>query len=490
MTRSEFQVQYAQGPDALYGLFQQMEQTIAAMSVTVQTLEQTVANLTARIHELEGQLKKDSHNSSKPPSSDGYKRKPVSLRTPSGKKPGGQAGHPGATLCLSDSPNPVIPHAPETCSFCGTSLSGVPASGHERHQVYDLPPLSLQVTEHQAETKRCPHCQTQTAAAFPEGVTQTVQYGPDIKALLVYLHTFQLLPYERIGNLVSDLFGACPSEGTLFTSLGTAFEALAPVEAAIQDAVTRARVAGFDETGCRIMGKLHWLHTATTGTLTFYGHHEKRGREAMDALSVLPGFTGTAMHDAFSSYFGYTGCDHALCNAHLLRELIFVKGLPEQPWSAGMLDLLIEIKHAVDAARNQGQGQLTPESRNDFTVRYDRLVQEGLACSPKAVPTGKRGRTKQTPAYNLLVRLKTHKVPVLRFMDRFDIPFDNNQSERDLRMMKVKQKVSGCFRSQVGASFFCRIRGYIATLRKQGVSLLPALQSVFTGNPVMPILSG
>ncbi len=476
MTREEFQVLYDQGPDAMYALFQQMEQTITALS--------------ARVQVLEDQLKKDSHNSSKPPSSDGYQKKPVSLRKLSGKKPGGQPGHPGTTLCLSDDPNTTLRHAPPTCSFCAASLAHAPVEGYERRQVYDLPPLALQVTEHRALYKRCPDCHKETRAAFPEGVTESVQYGPKVKGLAAYLHTYQMLPDERLCEMLSDLFGAAPSEGTLHNWLDSAFETLAPVETAIQDALSASAVVGFDETGERIVGKLHWLHTASTKRLTAYFPHEKRGTKALDEVGILPRFHGVAVHDAFSPYFGYTGCEHALCNAHLLRDLLFVKSQPRQSWSCGVLNLLCEIKEAVDDAKAGGLSHLAPEVRDAFRLCYDRRVRDGLLDNSRAEPTGKRGRVKQSVAYNLALRLKTHKDEVLRFMDRFDVPFDNNQSERDLRMMKVKQKVSGGFRSQQGARIFCRLRGYIATLRKQGLNTLTALQSVFEGQPHMPEFSG
>jgi transposase len=311
-----------------------------------------------------------------------------------------------------------------------------------------------------------------------------------MRGLLVYLNTQHHLPYKRLCDLVFDLFGACPCEGTLFTSLSTAYDALAPVEAGIKEAIRRSPVVGFDETGCRIENKLHWLHTATTNRLTVYLSHEKRGRKAMEAFCVLPGFQGVAVHDAFSPYFGYNHCEHALCNAHLLRELLFVQGQPLQPWSSGMIHLLLEIKQAVDAAREEGRTQLSTEIREAFRRRYDRLLTDGMGRNLPNERTGTRGQARQSTAYNLLKRLQKHKDSVLRFMDRFDVPFDNNFSERALRMMKVKQKVSGSFRSQLGADFFCRIRGYIATLRLQQQPLLPALQSLFLQQPIMPLLTG
>jgi transposase len=480
MTREEFQTVYDQGPDATFALFQEMQQTLAALS--------------SRLNELEARLSKDSHNSGKPPSSDGLGRPaPRSLRQKSGRRPGGQPGHPGTTLCLAEQPDEVVTHGPPTCAGCGACLEGVAPAGGERRQVHDLPPLSLRVTEHRALRKACPFCHTLTTAPFPAEVTKPVQYGPGVRALCVYLQQYQLLPFARTQELLADLLGCPLSEGTLFNSLAACHERLSPVEAAIKEAVGQAPVGHFDETGVRIQKGLHWLHTAGTASLTFLAPHAKRGKEAMDALGVLPAFSGTAVHDAFASYFGYE-CSHALCNAHLLRDLVFiteqgqVKGQTPQPWAEKMSALLLLIKVAVETAHAQGQSHLSSAALTAFEAQYQALVAEGLATNPARAPSGRRGRTKQTPARNLLERLDTQREAILAFMSHFAVPFDNNQAERDLRMAKVRQKVSGCFRSAEGVAMFCRIRGYIATLRKQGLPILTALQSVFAGQTIMPNL--
>lgn len=479
MTREEFQSVYDQGPDATFALFQTMQQALALLS--------------ARLTGLEARLSQDSHNSSKPPASDGLKRVPRSLRPKSGKKSGGQPGHPGATLCLVDRPDVTIPYSPTTCAGCGVCLTGVAPTGDERRQVFDLPPLSLQVVEHRALHVVCPACRSLTAAPFPAEVTQSVQYGSRVKALCVYLQQYQLLPFERTQEMMADLLGCSVSEGTLFNSLVACHERLAPVEAMIREAVQEASVGHFDETGVRLQKTLHWLHTAGTASLTFLAPHAKRGKEAMDAIGVLPAFSGTAVHDAFPSYFGYE-CSHALCNAHLLRDLIFVQeqgqvaGQTPQPWAEKMSVLLLSIKAAVEAAQAAGESHLCSSALCGFEAQYQALVAEGLTTNPVRAPSGRRGRTKQTPSRNLLVRLDTQREAVLAFMSHFAVPFDNNQAERDLRMAKVRQKVSGCFRSAEGAAMFCRIRGYIATLRKQGLPILTALQSVFAGYPIMPRL--
>lgn len=477
MTRDEFQAIYQRGPDATFAL--------------IESLLQRLDILTTRIQELESRLKKDSHNSSKPPASDGLAKKTKSLRHRTGNPPGGQPGHPGATLCLVDIPDQVVQHHPQTCSSCGACLEGAPVLSKLRRQVHDLPPLALQVTEHQALCQLCPACQTKNQAAFPEEVAQPVQYGPCIKALCVYLQQYQLLPFERTHELLSDLLGGSLCAGTLARLLGVCHERLAGVESAIKQALVEASVVHFDETGLRIAQRTHWLHSASTTELTFYAHHEKRGKAATDAIGILPSFTGTSVHDAWTSYFGYSGCKHALCNAHLLRELTFIHEQMHQPWAAQMIELLLAMKQAVEAAKSAGDSCLSEAALADLLGRYQALLRDALAANAASEPPPKqcrRGRPRQSAAKNLLDRLRRYQWAVLAFLFDFAVPFDNNLAERDLRMSKVRQKISGCFRSAQGASQFCRIRGYISTLRKQGIHVLTALRSVFEGKPVMPAL--
>jgi len=462
---------------------------VEQLLATQATLEQQVTGLTARVTELEARLNKDSHNSHQPPSSDGPAKRPRrrSLRQRSGKKSGGQAGHPGVTRTLVDDPDVVLPHVPTACAECGASLESVPEAGRERRQIIDIPKPRPEVTEHQAVQKACPMCQTVTAGEFPPEVAQPVQYGPRTKAAAVYLQTYQLLPYERTVEALGDLFGVYPSEGTLTSAQGLAYTRLAPVEQAIQDALRRADVAHVDETGIRVAGRTEWVHVMSTALLTFYAHHAKRGREAFVVIGLLIGFCGRRVHDAWAPYLNLSGL-YALCNAHLLRELIGLHEETGQPWMHKLIKLLLGMKAAVAEARAAGQTALTPKQCAGYNAAYTRFLNEGLQANPPSPPTGKRGRPKQTPARNLLDRLGTHRQAILAFMHDFAVPFDNNQAERDLRMLKVKQKVSGCFRSPEGAAYFCRIRGYISTLRKHGYSILDGLTSVFAGQPYMPRL--
>ncbi len=482
LSRERILAIFEAGPEAVVALVEKLLATQA-------NLMQQVGALTAHVRALEAQLNKDSHNSHKPPSSDGPAKRPRprSMRKRSGKKSGGQAGHPGVTRCLVDDPDTVVPHEPLVCAGCGASLAAVPVVGQERRQMIEIPAPRPVVTEHQAVQKACPVCQTVTAGEFPAEVTQPVEYGPRTKAVAVYLQSYQLLSYERTVEALRDLFGVSPSEGTLASAQQTAYTELAPVEHAIGNALRQADIAHVDETGIQVGGHPEWVHVMSTTTLTFYAHHVKRGRTAFEAIGLLIGFTGRRVHDAWAPYLSLAGW-YALCNAHLLRELIALFEETGQPWAQQLIKLLLSMKAAVADTRAAGQRALTPRRRAGYEAAYTRFITEGLRANPPPPPTGKSGRPKQTPAKNLLDRLVTHRAAVLAFLHDFRVPFDNNQAERDLRMLKVKHKVSGCFRSPEGADYFCRIRGYISTLRKQDYSILDGLTSVFAGQPYMPRL--
>lgn len=456
--------------------------------VLIAALQAQVAELQARVQALEDRLATDSHNSSKPPSSDGpgVKPHPKSLRAHAGRKPGGQPGHVGATLRQVDQPDAITVHAPATCQACGRSLEGVPSLRRERRQVVDLPPVTARVVEHQAETKRCPGCGAETSGQFPEGVEAPAQYGPGVATLAVYLNQAQLLPLERTGEVLAEVFGCPLSEGTLERAVGACHARLAETEAAIKRGVAGAKVAHFDETGLNVCGKSAWLHVASTPSLTFYAAHQKRGREALDAIGVVPQFRGRAVHDGLASYWQYEQCAHALCNAHHLRELTFVEEQLGQSWARDLKDVLLESKRAVDEARGQGLEALSAETKWQLERRYDAVLEAGGKANPPPEPTGKRGRPKRGKAGSLVDRLREHKGATLAFLHDFAIPFDNNQAERDIRMTKVRQKISGCFRTTTGADRFCRIRGYISTLRKQGMPVLAALGGALLGNPPLP----
>ncbi len=477
LSEAEIRSIYRQGEDAVVNLIQAMNQNLHL--------------LTQRIQVLEDRLAKNSRNSGKPPSSDGLnKPAPKSLRKRHGKKSGGQPGHPGTTLQAVSHPNKVEVYKVKRCQHCQTPLEEIVVEAIEKRQVFDLPPIQIEVTEHQVEIKRCPHCGQVTRADFPKGITQPVQYGPQIKAQMVYLNQYQMIPLERVSETLSEFYGQSVAEGTIVEACQEVAQKVHSVNTAIKTHLTeKEAVVHFDETGAQIAGKLNWLHSASTQDLTSYAVHAKRGQSAMDAIGILPNLHGRAIHDGWKSYFAYL-CAHALCNGHHLRELKFLQERYPQEWENGLADLLLEIKKAVETAKLTQTSSLTLVQIKAFEERYDTLLLQGFQANPTPEPgeeqPKKRGRPKQSPPLNLLDRFREHKPAVLAFMYDFKVPFDNNQAERDIRMMKVKQKISGCFRSTQGAEAFCQVRGYLSTARKNGQKVLKALHLVFAGKPYCP----
>lgn len=482
-----------QGAEAVVALVVRLVSELVAqvetLSARVAAVEGESATLRTENATLRARLGTNSRNSGKPPSSDGpsVKPHPKSQRVPRGRPSGGQPGHVGQTLRLVAEPDAVQTHAPAHCAGCGQSLAGVPVLRQERRQVVDIPPIKAWVIEHQAQTKCCPDCGTQTSGTFPPAVAAPVQYGPGVATLAVYLTQEQLLPLARTRAVLSEVFGCPLAQGTVERAVADCHARLALTEAAIKQGVTAAAVAHFDETGVHISGRTCWLHVASTPRLTFYAVHQRRGRVALDAIDVLPQFQGRAMHDGWTSYWPYTQCAHALCNAHHLRELTFVEEQLGQRWAKDVKGLLGEIKQAVDDARAHGLARLPPEVQTEFARRYDAVLEEGAQANPPPLPTGQRGRPKRGKAGNLVDRLRDHKDATLAFMADFAVPFDNNQAERDIRMTKVREKISGCFRTPTGAERFCRIRGYISTLRKQGLPIFSALTQAIVGDPPRPL---
>lgn len=456
---------------------------------TLEEARQIIATLLVRIEHLESRLAKDSRNSSKPPSSDGYnKPKPKSRRTKSSRPSGGQPGHKGTTLKAVEHPDETEVLKLQFCPRCGHSLVNQVVTGHVHRQVFDVPqqPM-LQVKEYSAQIKDCPCCKAAVKAEFPSGVTQSVQYGPCLKASVVYLSHYQLLPYQRLQALLQDLFNASISQGTIDTILHRCHEGLERHEEAIKAQLTRSTVVHFDETGMRMDKALHWMHVSSNETLTYYHFDKKRGTVAMDAMGILPEFKGHAVHDHWKPYYQYD-CAHVLCNAHHLRELIHAHEQYGQNWAPKLIDCLLEAKSEVDAAIGRGKPSLPGDRVEYYQRRYSRVLREGRDALPTLeVPKiERRGRKKQHPAKNLHDRLVKHKAEVLAYVYDFSIPFDNNLAERDLRMAKVKQKISGCFRSLKGAQVFARVRGYVSTSRKHSLNVFDAIMMAVKGQPFMP----
>jgi transposase len=454
------------------------ESIIAALQEQNVALSALAAALQARVAELERQLGLNSGNSGKPPSSDGLKKKPArvsSLRGRSGKKTGGQKGHPGKTLRRTDTPDATIDHFPEICTGCGGALTEATATGHTARQVFDLPePQPLIVTEHRAHACRCGKCGAETRAAFPEEVTAPVQYGARLAAVVVYLLHYQLLPEKRLAALMADLFGVHLVTATIAgmsRSRAARFQGFA---FAVRDHVAAAPVKHMDETGFRIGGKTQWLHIASTIWLTFYRVSPKRG-------SLMENVLGIVVHDHWKPYYTLKGVLHALCNAHHPRELQALVEIEKEDWARKMQRLSRRACHPANLAREQGV-TLSPGFIALIERCYDAVVTEGLAfheAQPALISTARkrRGRVPRRTGHNLLLRLRVRKVDVLRFLSDPTVPFTNNLAERDGRMMKLRQKISGGFRSVDGAADFAVLRSLLSTARKQGWDILHALAS-------------
>jgi transposase len=471
----------------------ELKEALVRKDQRIEELEGLLMRALLRFDELERRLSKDSHNSSKPPSSDGlkHKQKPHPKKS---KPSGGQPGHQGRALQQVEQPDEVVTHRAERCERCQHELGAIAGQLRERRQIHELPELRLRVIEHCVEAIGCPTCQHVTVARFPVGVDAPAQYGPQMQALAVYLSQFQLVPMGRIQELYVDLLGCPLSEGTLANWLVEAARTLEPTMLHLKEILGWSRVMHVDETGARIKGLLHWFHVTATPWLTFYAWHRKRGQEAMNTIGILPDYKGRLLHDRWISYDGYA-CEHSLCGAHLLRDCLWVAEHDKQPWAQRMHELLVHMLQVTDQWRESGAKAVPQTQRDELVLQYFEILTQGYAAQHSPFPTStappsetscspkKQGRPKQSDAKNLLDALLKRAEQVLAFLDDLSVPFTNNQAERDLRMLKVQQKISGTFRSEKGATAFCAIRSYLSTMRKQGRSMLAAMAAVFEGSP-------
>ncbi len=502
--------------DARAQLIRQPAPVIAQLSKELQSIKRTLAHksdqllqerqlnhqLRRRLHELErsidsgtSHIERDSHNSNLPPSLDPPWKKikrTRSLRRKSGLHVGGQFGHSGATLRQVPQPDDIISHSVDVCRDCGASLDQSHPQSIIRRQVFDIADGRVKVTEHKAESKLCPVCGTITKAAFPAAVRAPVQYGQGVLSRSVYLHLYQLLPVARTAETMTDLFGCHLSAATVQRAARLSAGKLIHTELRLKAGLRDSSIIGADETGLRVAGLGAYIHVARTEQLTHYAYDQRRGKAAMDEIGILPQFRGTLVRDGFSSYMWYGQCRHSLCNAHLLRDLVFVEEVsPEQKvWTEPLSKLLLKMKKKVALAKTQPETELSQRNQTDFLRRYDRLVRRADRLNPpppKGATAGGAPQNKslQKPTPGALIkRLQRRRDEVLRFLTDTGVPFDNNGSERDLRMVKLQQKISGCFRTPDGARSFCRVRSYLSTSRKQGHSLLHSLERAFNGKPL------
>ena len=460
-----------------------LEAILDQQQIQIDQQQVQIEQMQSQISELTGQLSKNSSNSSKPPSSDGLKRKPKSLREKSSKKPGGQQGRDGKGLSQVSTPDEIETHTPTSCSKCGTRLNEVDGICAERRQVFDIPEPKICVTEHQVEEKTCPCCGEVTRAHFPESIKGPVQYGDRTRALIAYFSHQHFIPVERLCEIFEDIFCMPISSGTCANVDKLLFKQLESFEESLKTHLLAARVLHFDETGMRCEKKLHWVHVAASQVATLYIIHPKRGREAMEAGGILPKFEGVGVHDHWFPYFSFKQLKHSLCNTHHLRELTFIYEQKNEKWAKRMYDLLIATNKEVE--KHVLQEELPGEILLQIEQDYQNILQEGFTyhLSLPPLPQFKRGKQKQREGKNLLDRLKEKRDCVLRFAYDFSVPFTNNQAEQDIRMVKLKQKISGCFRKLHGGRVFCRIRSYISTARKQGWNIWEALADAIRGSP-------
>ena len=461
--------------------------TVDSLHATINAQTQLIAQLNQTIQKLKEQLNKNSKNSSKPPSSDGFKKPtPKSLRKPSGKKAGGQKGHPGTHLAVITAPDEIVKHMPSTCEGCQyyQMCKGTACIAEKRHIIDAV--VTVNVTEHQVlEIPICMMHGGTHKGEFPSDIKASVQYGENLQALSVALNTVGTVSIKRTHEILSGVFNIPIATGTVSNMVKRCADSLSNTVNAIKQKMTESALGHFDETGTRVNKKLWWVHNASNRDYTYLDISPKRGTAGMEQCGVLTEFKGIAMHDCWASYWNYPDITHAVCCAHLLRELTgIVENHPEQKWASAFKDLLLEMKKVKDKAVKKGKASLSYYHYHKFDKRYDELIKQARSENPLPETTEKkRGRKKKGKILALVERLANYKASVCLFIKNFMVPFDNNQAERDIRMIKVKTKVSGCFRTEEGARDYLKIMSYIGTAHKRGYNAYEAIKNAISGNP-------
>jgi transposase len=492
MTEESIIKSYNEGINAVISLVKDLncnfEDQMRSLTSEINALKITNLEFSARIAELEARLNKNSNNSSKPPSTDGYKKKIKNNRIKNGRRSGGQEGHQGHTLLKVENPDIKIDARIGDHCDCGESLSEVDDKIRTR-QEFELPKIKPIVTEYITHEKVCPRCGKVHKSEFPVDISQPTQYGVNMKAQMIYLTDYQLIPLKRAVEMIEAMSGQSVSQGTLVTTSEKLYQTLEnPVEA-IKQQIIESKVVHFDETGMRSEGKTKWLHVASTETLTYYEMHQKRGTEATAEIGILPEFKGTAIHDHWAPYYTFKDCTHGECNSHNMRYLQDIYENYGHEWSQNMASFLIELKDQVEALKTEGMTGMEATQTEVWMKRYTSIIEEGIKEDDEKSPkvfSKKTGKPQRSKALNLLLKLQEYDIETLAFMYDFDVPFDNNLAERDLRMQKLRQKISGCFRGSEGAKVFCRIRSYISTARKNGQDVMESLVNALRGNPFIP----
>lgn len=495
MDESKIIATYTEGINAVITVVKDMNSQIQSLTGTITDLNQKLVGLESssamqdrRIAELEARLNKNSSNSSKPPSVDGYgKKSPKNNREKSGKSTGGQIGHVGKTLEKVENPNKIVEFKIQDSCDCGCSLEGI-ESAKKTRQVFDIPKPQIWVTEYVTYNKVCPECGKAHKTEFPDGVTQPAQYGENVQTLMSYFSLHQLIPLGRTVEAIRDITGHSVSEGTLANVSRALYEKLEGAVENIKKQIINANVVHFDETGMRSEGQTKWMHVASTEGLTYYEVHDKRGQQAALDIGILANFKGTSVHDHWKPYYCFSDCTHAECNAHNLRYLKDIAENYHQDWASEMAGLLIEINHRVKDLKIEGFFEMPKQEIQIWQKRYLSIIEKGIFEDTDKSPQilNKKGKLTKSKALQLLLKLQNYDLETLAFMYDFDIPFDNNLAERDIRMQKLRQKISGCFRGKDGASIFCRIRSYLSTAKKNGINAMEAIARAIKGHPFVP----